>query len=38
MLAGLWIKRNTPQLLVGLQAGKTTLEINMAVPDKIGFT
>jgi hypothetical protein len=29
-------KRNTPPLLVGLQAGKTTLEINLAVPQKIG--
>jgi hypothetical protein len=29
-------KRNTPSLLVGLQAGTTTLEINLAVPHKIG--
>jgi hypothetical protein len=27
MLARLWRKRNTPPLLVGLQAGTTTLEI-----------
>jgi hypothetical protein len=28
-------KRNTPPLLVGLQAGTTTLEISLAVPQKI---
>jgi hypothetical protein len=27
--------RNTPPLLVGLQAGTTTLEIRLAVPQKI---
>ena len=27
MLARIWRKRNTPPLLVGLQAGTTTLEI-----------
>jgi hypothetical protein len=36
MLAKMWRKRNTPLLLVGLQAGTTTLEISSAVPQKIG--
>jgi hypothetical protein len=36
MLVRMRRKRNTPPLLVGLQAGKTTLEINMMVPEKIG--
>jgi hypothetical protein len=31
-LARMWRKRNTPPLLVGLQAGTTTLEINLGVP------
>jgi hypothetical protein len=31
-------KRNTPPLLVGLQAGTTTLEISLAVPQKIGHS
>jgi hypothetical protein len=31
-------KRNTPLLLEGLQVGKTTLEINLLVPQKIGTT
>jgi hypothetical protein len=31
----MWKKRNTPQLLVGLQAGTTILEISLAVPQKI---
>jgi hypothetical protein len=31
----MWRKRNTPPLLVGLQAGTTTLEISLAVPQKI---
>jgi hypothetical protein len=35
MLARMWRKRNTPSLLVGLQAGTTTLEISLAVPQKI---
>jgi hypothetical protein len=35
MLASIWRKRNTPPLL-GLQAGTTTLEINLEVPQKIG--
>ena len=29
-------KRNTPPLQVGLKAGKTTLEISLAVPQKTG--
>jgi hypothetical protein len=29
MLARMWRKRNTPPLLVGLQAGTTTLEISL---------
>ena len=29
-------KRNTPPLLVGLQAGTTTMEISLVVPQKIG--
>jgi hypothetical protein len=32
----MWRKRNTPPLLVGLQTGTTTLEINLEVPQKIG--
>ena len=31
-------KENTPPLLVGLQAGTTTLEISLAVPQKIGHS
>jgi hypothetical protein len=31
-------KRNTPPLLVGLQAYKTTLEVSLAVPQKIGHS
>jgi hypothetical protein len=38
MLARMWRKRNTPPLLVGLQAGTTTLEISLAVPQKNGHT
>ena len=30
--------RNTPPLLVGLQAGTTTLEVSLAVPQKIGHS
>jgi predicted permease len=33
-----WRKRNTPPLLVGLQAGTITLEISLAVPQKIGHS
>ena len=36
MLARMWKKRNTPPLLVGLQAGTTTLEISLMVPQKTG--
>jgi hypothetical protein len=31
----MWRKRNTPSFLVGLQACTTTLEISLAVPQKI---
>jgi hypothetical protein len=37
MLAWMWRKGNTPPLLVGLQACTTTLEISLAVPQKIDF-
>ena len=36
MLVRLWSKGNTPPLLVGVQAGTTTLEINLEVPQKAG--
>jgi hypothetical protein len=36
MLERMWRKRNTPPLLVGLQTGAITLEINLEVPQKIG--
>jgi hypothetical protein len=36
MLERIWRKRNTPPLLVGLQTGTTTLEINLDVPQKFG--
>ena len=32
MLARMWRKRNTPPLLVELQAGTTTLEISLVIP------
>jgi hypothetical protein len=32
----MWRKRNTPPLLVELQAGKTTLEISLTIPQKTG--
>jgi hypothetical protein len=35
MLARMWRKRTTPPMLVGLQTGTTTLETNLAVPQKI---
>jgi hypothetical protein len=38
MLARMWRKRNIPTLLMGLQADKTTLEIILAVPQKIGHS
>jgi hypothetical protein len=31
----MWKKKNTSPLLVGLQTGKTTLKINLEVPQKI---
>ena len=34
MLARMWRKRNTPLLLVGLQACTTPLEISLVVPQK----
>ena len=36
MLARMWKKRNTTPLLVGLQTGTITLEINLEIPQKIG--
>jgi hypothetical protein len=36
MLARMWRKRNTLPLLVGLQANTSTLEISLAVLQKIG--
>jgi hypothetical protein len=38
MLARMWRKRNTPPLLVGVQACTTTLESSLAVPQKTGYT
>ena len=38
MLARMWRKRNTPPLLVGLQACITTLEVSLVVPQKIGHS
>ena len=35
MLAKMWRERNIPLLLVGLQTGTTTLEINLVIPQKI---
>jgi hypothetical protein len=35
MLAWMWRKRNSPPLLVGLQACTTTLEISLAVLRKL---
>jgi hypothetical protein len=34
MLVRIWRKRNTPLLLLAKQTGTTTLEINLAVPQK----
>jgi hypothetical protein len=31
-------KNNTPPLLMGLQAGAVTMEISLAVPQKIGHS
>jgi hypothetical protein len=38
MLARMWRKRNSPPLLVGLQAGTTTLKISLVVLQKIGHS
>jgi hypothetical protein len=38
MLGRMWRKRNTPPLLVGLQAGTTTVKISLAVSQKIGYS
>jgi hypothetical protein len=38
MLVRMWRKRNTPPLLVGLQACTTTLDISLVVPQKIGHS
>jgi hypothetical protein len=38
MLAKIRRKRNTTALLVGFQAGVTTLEISLVVPQKIGHS
>jgi hypothetical protein len=38
MLARMWRKRNIPALLVVLQAGTTTLEIRLELPQKIGYS
>ena len=38
MLARMCRKRNTPPLLVGVQACTTTLEISLAVPQKTGHS
>jgi hypothetical protein len=38
LLARMWRKRNTPPLLVGLQACTTTLEISLVAPQKIGHS
>jgi hypothetical protein len=35
MLVRMWRKRNTPPLLVGLQAGTTTLKKLLVVPQKL---
>jgi hypothetical protein len=35
MLARMWRKRNSPPLLMGVQTGTTSLEINLAIPQKI---
>jgi hypothetical protein len=38
MMARMWRKRNIPPLLAGLQACTTTLEIILAVPQKIAHS
>jgi hypothetical protein len=37
-MARMWRKRNTPLLLLRLQADTTTLEINLEIPQKIGHS
>ena len=37
-MARMWRKRNTPPLLVRLQAGTTTLEISLVFLKKLGMT
>jgi hypothetical protein len=37
MIVRMWRKRNTPPLLVELQAVTTYLEISLRVPQKIGY-
>ena len=34
MLEGMWRKGNPPALLVGMEAGTTTMENSMEVPEK----
>jgi hypothetical protein len=36
MLVRIWRKRNTPPLLVGLQACTITLDVSLEVPQKVG--
>jgi hypothetical protein len=36
MLVMMWRKRITPPLLLGLQTGTTTMEINLEVSQKMG--
>jgi hypothetical protein len=36
MLGMMWRKKNIPPLLVALQAGMTTLEVILVIPQKIG--
>jgi hypothetical protein len=38
MLVRIWRKRNTPPLLVALQACTTTLEISLMIHQKIGHS
>ena len=38
MLVQLWRKRNIPPFLVGFKTAITTLEISLAVPQKIPYT
>jgi hypothetical protein len=38
MLARTWRKKNTPPLVVELQAGTNTLKISLLVPQNIGYS